>query len=515
MVEKTNRRILAEGFGLIFAPIIVWLLITNLFSFVGLAGLNGWVFLFCLIAFILLIFFVPYLMWAPRNIFFTFVEPSTRVFVGFNGKPVDALSENGKFGGFRFVGFYPFHQRLSFTFRKWKSLEKIADGKIIIKEHPEQKVDFIYMKKYSYLEVLPEAETANENEDVTVHYFIVAQAADEKNLLFRFAFQVKDPIGITLLEIQTVMREEIRQTTYEDLFNVGGKEEEKKKNDINDIKEEFGKKIFNVLNTKTRHIEGGEKYTYIQYFREYLGLDVFNLGVIDLRASDSEIVKEIFRKRREGQALRVTAEAKRDALITETEGRVRAIEMEAAAQANSVDIQIGQTAMKLLRQQISEADLKLLMEVSPSEIENRIKECIRIATNAYMARNGAYFNFDTPEGGGGGIGPVIGQAAILANLMGNLTKKPSDTPTGSGQPAKAQPLSSLDNKKPSSEPEEESGKKGKKFSKEVVKALEAKDVKPDEELEYYIANDDFTDDGLKALIEAGIDYGDEKKLFGK
>ncbi|MCK9577917.1 hypothetical protein M0R01_00290 [bacterium] len=506
--EEGNKKILMKGFGVIFFPIVVWILISNIFTIAGIGNLNFLVFGLCFIAFFVALFYSFYILWAPKGIFTVIVQPSTVMIVGYNGRPIKILDEKGFMGGWNIVGIYPFHQILPITFEKWHSMEKTKDGFRLI-EHPEKVVNFISTKKYSYASEVPDADTAVSRAFVRIPFIVVAQVKPENAI--KFAFGVKNPISTVTSKIEVGLRNKVLHTRYDDLFHTEIETEvDGKKKQQSMI--EFGQEVFDGL-------KDNPEDSIIKNYEDEFGLTTYSIGVLDLDPKDREANKRKFEAERTREARIIEANTDKDTMITRAEGQRIATETIATGNANAMSIEISSSMQTFCRMtHLSEEEVNFLIKFSPEEFMEKYGQifykCYEGVIMLLKANRKALFHLQT-DGGNEGMGNLLNTivggtyaAGMIKDVLGNYQSQSPATPTNSPSPKTEKPKVDKSPKKESSNPSPSNGLKD-----EVIAAFEIMGCNPEEELEHYKTNDEFTEEGTKALIRAGIEIEEEKNLF--
>jgi hypothetical protein len=519
---EENGKLIGKGFAIIASPILAWLLISNIFAVAGLAGLNLWVFLFCLIGFFVTTIYSFYILWAPRDIFTTIIGPTELRIVGLNKKPTRVLFNDpdykGRFsywlGNWFAIGLYPFHSLLEFPFRKWESFESFNEktGEITSRVHPEKNVKGLYIKKYMYMGRLIDAESANENEPISVFFYIIARIATQKGEYLKiplpivFAFHSKDPIQMTLLEIIEVMRKMIAKMTYVTVFNEDGSA-------AKNIKEGFANLVYENLNSINEE-EGRYKYaseinkkiSYIEYFKEFFGLEVLALGIINLTSKNAEYVQQIFRNQKIGEANLIEAEFYTQIVEKKATGDARAIKKIAKAQAEA----IGEAAINMLISEIGEDKVEFLRKNSPQELTSLLKKNMKIAANMAYANRGAFYRWEGNNASNGSFPELVSQAGVIAEVLNKQKNTfPKTSSVNQESFGSQMPLPSSDSVQKEKKKEKKEGpKKNSKessFENRVREALSDAGRDPDKEWIEYENTGKFSEKAQEIIDIYGID----------
>ncbi|MCK9393272.1 MAG: hypothetical protein WCX30_00955 [Candidatus Paceibacterota bacterium] len=482
---EENGKLIGKGFAIIASPILAWILISNVLVVAGLAGINILFFILCSVGFIFTIFYSFYVLWAPKDIFTTIIEPSTVKFIGYNGKPIKTLDENGLFGGWRWVGLYPFKQILSVTFEKWYSVEQTEKGVKLI-EHPERIVNYISTKIYSYASQVVDAETAISREPITIHFIVVAQVTAENAM--KFAFGIKNPLGTVTSKIRVAIRDEILRTSYDELFNTTISKTA--------VREEFGQKIFNGLKEKA-----ADKI--IASFKDDYALVCYSIGIIDIEPKDKEANKRKFLAERDREAQLIEANTYAETTVTRAGGQKKAAELIAAGNSNARVAEIVDVAKGIFfaNTTLSAADIGFAIQNSP-ELEKKYSElwkfCIEKALTGYKLGQGGYYQLETNDSGSGGIASSVFQALLASKVVENAPFLTSKPPTPEESPVKGKNKASKNTKE--------------SFTEEALLALNMRGLSPEETMKFFKENGVFDEDAQDAFEERGLDYNNIKNI---
>lgn len=333
-------------------------------------------------AFILAVFLVLYLVWAPHGIFGFFLEEGYakivmrgesfhRCYIKYQGKML--LSNFNVADGVEKVPFnimgmvpmaWPFYRVYTYQ-QRWV---KFKNG---VKEQREELLAHVILMPYVYGVEIKDAETEGK---VPINMWIEVEARIANP--YKAMFQIKDWNAAMTSWIEGASRDFISKNSYEQI-----------------IRGDLSQTLSDHIVKKTKAIL--ERY----------GVEVTNLSVIQVVPSSAEYEqatqqKVIEERKKEAAIVRAQADAQKEAIAR----MGSALSMVASA--------TGQTVEALQKE----------LEANPDALNTKYREQFKIAmklVNKNMAIEGkAYFEMKLPKGGGGGAdySNMIG-AIIAANKI--------------------------------------------------------------------------------------------------
>lgn len=198
-----------------------------------------WVGLIFVLSSFLSIFLLVFLVLAPRDIFFTFVEEGTaravvrgkqfqKALIQWKGYTLDKdwnVVKGTEFhilGGIRFFGLWPLDKIYTYEF-EWKGLQ--PDG-ITARPHAPEKLKHIFLKQYIYLSEVKKAEDS-QRLPLDIRYVLTIQNQNPYKALFR----VHNWLAATFGRIAPEIRNVVGKGDYKTLIgNLGGIAEQIKDN---------------------------------------------------------------------------------------------------------------------------------------------------------------------------------------------------------------------------------------------------------------------------------------------
>lgn len=490
MIEARQKRLIVRGYLLIFIPIVLNWALSFLLNLVNIKNETITTIFFAV--FLIVLGYVLIVLWVPNKIALVIMEPGTGLVVGTFGAPSreykNLVSDKRLYGGLRIVGIPGIHSVLSGEIEEHYVIKGIS-----LEERKKSIVDNVSMMERGYGGEASSLDTSD-RQPLHVVYMLKGKVVSPK----KFLFSVDKPIKLTNQIVIGVLRQKIREMTFDAIFTKG--------------KTALAEEVWGEVKKEIKRIE--EEY----------GLQIIDLVIVEVAPLDAEAVRAEFLAKQKGKAAVAAAQLAAEASIIEANAKKMVTETIAAGNANARAMEIGKATLQTFCgvTGLTENNVNFLMITSPEEFKRKygetFKECAEAVLTAYKVDRKAFFQFQgAGQSGSGNLANTIAEGTLIAGMMkdvlGNYQTPRDMKPASSPTPETTKPKSqnTADSKKEKEEESKPSPEKG--FKKEIITALEIMGVDPAEELDYYKANNDFTDEGLKALFRAGVNVDEEKELF--
>lgn len=265
-------------------------------------------------------FFLVYFVYAPRNLFFTFVSEGTNKFVDRSGKIIATLlqlvghdieeqpkgdivesSTKKRFlgllgpwniwGGLWFYGLWPICDIHIYEF-EWYNI----DEKGVVKHHEKRWIDYMMVKMDAYWQQMPTVESA----DLVPLDIELIQSMRIKNP-YNARFMVRSWLSVAFDYSIPRVRDGISKENYSDL--------QKRPN----AKTELGKAIFDEMQDVVKEIAE-------------FGVDLIKIGFKDLNPTPEYRAQttKAYVAERDAEVIKITAEANADAVVIKATAEAKA-----------------------------------------------------------------------------------------------------------------------------------------------------------------------------------------------